>query len=143
MVIFNFLKNNSRILVWVFLGLMVFWAWNQSQERKMDAQRIAALENTVTQLSSTVNQMAITMQQTADLMQRFNTMAASWEEQRQTIAKGAENDKAANTKDLQANNVGAMRIPDSVINRLRGSAEAAKSAADSAAVSADSSQPAK
>lgn len=135
--IYNFLKGNSRLLIWVFLGLMAFMAYNQNQARKIDAQRIQSLETTVTQLSVTVNQMANTIQQTAELMQRVNQLASDWETRQQTIHDNNEKNKQANANDLKANDMGSIRIPDSVISRLRESAEAARTAADSAAVHAD------
>lgn len=142
MAIYNFLKGNSRLLVWVFLGVMAFLAYNQSQERKIDAQRIASLETTVTQMSNTVNQMAQTMQQTAELMQKFNQMANDWEKQKTGIESRTNAAKQANEDDLKKTDVGAVRIPDSVIKRLQESADAARTAASSAAVRADSSKPA-
>lgn len=141
MALFNFLKNNSRLLIWAFVGLMVFWGWNQSQERKLDAQRIATLETTVAQMSSTVTQMALTMQQTAELMQKFNSMASDWEARKGEISNDASRDRQANQNDLQKTDVGTMRIPDSVINRLRESADAARNAANSANVSANAAKP--
>lgn len=142
MAIYNFLKGNSRLLIWVFLGAMAFLAYNQSQERKIDAQRIESLEGTVRQMSNTVNQMAQTMQQTAELMQKFNQMATDWESQKSGIESRNEATKAANGSDLKKSDIGSMRIPDSVINRLQQTAESARSAADRASIRADASQPA-
>lgn len=141
MAIFNFLKGNSKLLIWAFLAVMVFWAWNQSQERKLDAQRIASLEGTVQQMSATVNQLASTMQQTAELMQKFNQMADSWERQKGQITAQAGQDKKQNEQELKAADVGSVRIPDSVIKRLQQSAAAARNAADSADVSANPAKP--
>jgi len=141
MAIYNFLKGNSRLLVWVFLGVMAFMAYNQSQARKLDAQRIATLETTVTQMSNTVNQMALTMQQTASLMQKFNQMASDWETQKPQIESRNESRKQANSNDLKKSDVGSILIPDSVIKRLQESAESAKSAANSAAIRGDATQP--
>ena len=141
MAIYKFLTGNSRLLIWVFIGLMAFWGYSQSQERKLDAQRIQTLESTVTQLSKTVNQMADTMTQTAALMQKFNQMADTFNKQSAAIQDGARKDKAANEKDLNAAQVGAVRIPDNVIKRLQQSAASARSASDSANVHADAAKP--
>lgn len=139
--IYNFLVKNSRLLIWAFIGVMLFWGWNQAQERKLDAQRIQTLETTVTQLSQTVNQMADTMTQTAALMQKFNQMADRFNQLDAGIQNGAKRDKAANEKDLSASDVGAVRIPDTVIQRLQQSAEAARAASGSDASSANTSEP--
>ncbi len=140
MAIYNFLTKNSRLLVWLFIGLMAFWGWNQAQERKLDAQRIVTLETTVNQLSQTVNQMADTMAQTAALMQKFNQMADEFSRRDAQIKSGAARDKAANEKDFQAGDVGDIRIPDTVIDRLQKSAAAARAASGSAAVSANAAE---
>lgn len=139
--IYKFLVGNSRLLIWVFIGVMVFWGYNQAQQRKLDAQRIQTLETTVTQLSATVSQMADTMTQTAALMQKFNQMAEGFETEKARIQAQAGKDKAANEKDLSAADVGAVRIPDSVIKRLQQSADAARSASGSATLSADAPEP--
>lgn len=140
--IYNFLKGNSRLLVWLFLGVMAFLAYNQSQERKIDAQRIASLETTVNQMSKTVDQMAATMQQTAELMQKFNQMASDWESQKNAIDSRNQKSKQANEDDLKKTDVGAVLIPQSVIKRLQESADAAKNAANRAAIRGDAAEPA-
>jgi len=136
----NFLVSNSRLLIWAFIGIMLFWGWNQAQERKLDAQRIQTLETTVTQLSQTVNQMADTMTQTAALMAKFNQMADKFNQADAAIKSGAKQDKAANEKELSATQVGAVRIPDSVIKRLQQSADSARATSGSTAAGADTAK---
>lgn len=140
MALYNFLVKNSKLLIWAFIGVMIFWGYNQAQERKIDARRIATLETTVTQMSNTVNQMAETMQQTAALMEKFNQMADSWEHQKAEIKSDQSREKASNEKIMQGSAVGSARIPDGVIDGLRRSADSARKASDSA-VSANSAEP--
>lgn len=141
MALYNFLIKNSRLLVWVFVAVMLFWGYSQSKERELDAQRIQTLESTATQLSSTVTQLADTMQQTAALMTRFNQMADDWEKQKNGNALRTDEQREANRKAAKDSGLDSVRIPDSIIDGMRQTAAEAANVAGSA-LRSDTSQPA-
>lgn len=124
MAIFNLIRGNSRFIVWIFLALMMFWAYSQSQERKLDAQRILTLETSQKQMSDTLKSVADALQENAKLMRDLQGMAIEAEKNRQKLNDLKEKGGKQNAADLEG--VAPVVIPDSVIERLQSVADAAR-----------------
>lgn len=126
MAIFKFISGKSRVMLWVFLALMMFWAYSQSQARKLDAQRIQTLETSQKQMSETLQSVADALQENARLMQALQDMAKNAEANRLRLQ--SEKDKGGKENAAELKNVGSVVIPDSVIKRLQSAADDARQA---------------